>query len=175
MVKENLLEVLKTAEKAHIPVTAVIAQASWLIYPVGSSFGVNDISLILIVFFGIFIDIDHIPNLKYAVNAALGRGRPAVLGRVNYLHTWWVAIVVAILSVATRNPLVFVSYASHIIMDAANRANEAQPTNPFPTWIYKHWPKKLMWLTYWLPQGNLDENEWKNEKKKVSHLRPAEK
>jgi len=119
-------------------------------------FSKNSLILGGVIFFGIFLDIDHL-TLRIIKEFIQGKKVP-MIGKINYLHTWYGLIVIAVISIIGFKSLwPLFSYLLHIFIDSCNIGNQYFAESPlsnllyrkiigpyFPNWIkYNYDPFKL--------------------------------
>jgi len=130
--------------KVHAVPTGMLAIISLVVYTPLALLSHNTLILALVLFFGIFMDGDHlsIRRIKKILRAEKG----PVEGWVNWIHTWHALAGVIVASFLISSWLPFLSYASHILIDGANRSNLSYPkAAPLPTFIHRFYPQ---WLKY---------------------------
>jgi hypothetical protein len=95
-----------------------------------------------VIFLGIFIDIDHVGSLK---NDDIKAGKWLEMpNHVNWLHTKKGLLVALLISFLLLNYIPFLSFAIHMFVDGANRANRYKPTrSPLPAWLHHFYPRAL--------------------------------
>lgn len=142
--------------KWHIVPTLAVVIISVVFYTPLMLLSKNLIILLMVIGFGVFLDADHFLSFRrIRIKALLAMDGAPIEGWTNEMHDWPGLIIVAALSIIVANWLPFISYAAHILIDGANRANLKYPRwSPLPTLIHRLlllliklriYPK---WLTY---------------------------
>lgn len=98
---------------------------------------------LLIIIFGIFIDIDHLD--PRCIKQILHGNFYPKQGWINYMHTWQALICIGILCFLLSNYLPLISYIIHIAIDGGNRACRDHPNSPLQVFLHRLYPQ---WLTY---------------------------
>lgn len=127
----------------HVLPTAVVGGFSCVFYRPLKIWGKNTLVILLVIGFGLLTDIDHL-CLRRVKKLLRGDISP-VEGWINHMHTWYALVGVVVISVIIGNLLPLASYALHVLVDGANRANLEYLDSPLPRAIHGFYPR---WLTY---------------------------
>jgi len=130
--------------KVHAVPTGIIAIIALIIYTPLALLSSSTAILLLVLFLGVFMDIDHL-SIRRIKKIRRGEKGP-VEGWVDWMHTWQALVGIIILSVIIFNILPIASYLVHILIDSGNRSNIKYPDKtPLPGFIHQFYPR---WMTY---------------------------
>lgn len=109
----------------------------------------NWTALLLVIFFGVLMDVDHLPfcNLKAYLEGRSGYKDKQKL----FFHLWPGLIIAASSSFLVTNILPFLSYTIHILIDGGSREGYAKPHLPY--YLHCLYPS---WLKYETDMGSVE-------------------
>ena len=135
--------------KTHAGPTVVLMAASAFVCTPMALVSKNSLVLFLVLFFGVLFDfVDHF-SVRRIRKLAKGDVEP-VENWICWMHTWWAALGVLAISLAVWNVLPFLSYAVHILIDAARKEIEEYKDGPLPASLSRFIPP---WLRYSVKGG----------------------
>lgn len=119
------------------------------------------IDFILLGFFGVLTDLDHIHGgfiqwwIKFLKHEKVNLPK----GWENKFHTFRILAVVMLLSIALGNHLPILAYGIHMLIDGANRANDGPWKGRYsylPWVIHKYYP---LWMQFYRYEEEDDEKK----------------
>ncbi len=127
--------------KVHFPVSTAVVAAGFVPNMPEALSSRSLMVIVLTLAFGFLIDVDHISSLdKNKIRNGMWIRE---LNHVNYLHTWEMALSVAMISAAIWNFLPLISYGLHILIDAPNWNNVRCP---LPVALLQYVPERLRYI-----------------------------
>ncbi len=129
--------------KVHAVPTLVLALVYMLVVGPLALMGRDVIIVMLVLFFGIFMDGDHLSIRR--IKRILSGQKGPVPGWINWMHTWEALVGVVIVAIIVGNILPLLSYVAHILIDGGDCDNPVPSPSPLPSFIHPVYPR---WLTY---------------------------
>ncbi len=132
--------------RCHAIPTGIIFILVVLICPPLAIFSENALIAAAVIFFGFFVDLDHLSIKR--IRKILRGGKGPIENWVNWMHTVWALIVVVGISALLINYWPLVSYGIHILIDAGDRGHLEYPgLSPLPGFLHQFYPEFLKYET----------------------------
>ncbi len=131
--------------KVHAIPTFLLALLYVLVVGPLALMGRDVVIVILILFFGVLMDADHLSVRR--IKKILSGQKGPVEGWINWMHTWQALAGVIIIAIIVGNILPLLSYVFHILIDGGDIDHRICLASPLPKSIHPFYPKCLTYRT----------------------------